>query len=202
MKQTNLFLSMCEHVRHDAKIRTINQIDSLPVLQCDIKTDGGGWIVIQRRTSDAVDFFRDWNDYKSGFGNASNFWLGNDAIHELTKAGDAELRVDMVLQGKSFHASYSRFQVGDEATNYRLAVSGYSGDAGDSLAYHDGRAFSTQDRDNDDWPGHCASLHKGGWWYRYCYRSLLNGPYHKAFWAKLSWLQSLDSVEMKIRPRR
>ena len=30
--------------------------------------DGGGWLVVQRRASKDVDFYRGWNDYKYGFG--------------------------------------------------------------------------------------------------------------------------------------
>lgn len=38
--------------------------------------------------------------------------------------------------------------------------------------------FSTYDRDNDVWPsGNCAATSKGGWWYKDCYQSNLNGKY-------------------------
>ena len=33
---------------------------------CDMKN--GGWTVIMRRSDGSVDFFRDWNQYKKGFG--------------------------------------------------------------------------------------------------------------------------------------
>ena len=43
---------------------------------CDQKTLGGGYVLIQRRKDGSVDFFRDWNDYKNGFGNfGGEFWL-------------------------------------------------------------------------------------------------------------------------------
>ncbi|GFR23333.1 techylectin-5A [Trichonephila clavata] len=46
---------------------------------CDMDTDGGGWIVIQRRGnfSKQEDFYLDWESYKKGFGNITkDFWLG------------------------------------------------------------------------------------------------------------------------------
>jgi len=50
--------------------------------------------------------------------------------------------------------------------------------AGDSLNYHNGRQFTTKDRDNDarTW-ANCAQQWLGGWWYGECVVSDLNGPY-------------------------
>lgn len=51
-----------------------------------------GWTVIQRRTDGSVDFYRDWNDYKAGFGDVEGeFWLGNDHIYQLTNQGEFQL---------------------------------------------------------------------------------------------------------------
>ena len=68
--------------------------------------------------------------------------------------------------------------MGSEADGYRLTVSGYGGTAGDSLDYETGMKFSTKDRDQDNWSRtNCAEQYKGGWLFRDCYKSFLNGPY-------------------------
>ena len=37
--------------------------------------------VIQRRYNGEINFYRNWNDYKYGFGSVDNeIWLGNHAI--------------------------------------------------------------------------------------------------------------------------
>ncbi|XP_063792366.1 ficolin-2-like isoform X2 [Pseudophryne corroboree] len=70
---------------------TIYPDGSQPIkVLCDMDTDDGGWIVFQRRWDGSVDFFRDWDAYKKGFGSRLNeFWLGNDNLQKITSLGDS-----------------------------------------------------------------------------------------------------------------
>ncbi|XP_062620879.1 fibrinogen-like protein A isoform X1 [Saccostrea cucullata] len=150
---------------------------------CDMRTDGGGWTVIQRRQDISTDFYRTWSEYKEGFGEPStNYWIGNDAIHELTKNKDQELRVELQsFDGAEAYAQYSAFHVGDKYNKYVLTVSGYSGTAGDSLAYHNGMKFTTKNQDNDNKnSSNCATEYHGAWWYKGCHYSNINGQYVKS----------------------
>ena len=174
-------------------------------------SDGGGWTVFQRRQDGSVDFYRGWNDYKSGFGQlAAEFWLGNDKIHRLTAARPSSLRVEVEdWNGVRAYAKYGKFNIGDEQAKYRLKVGSYSGTAGDSLAYHNNMAFGTKDRDNYRWDGNCAVSYTGAWWYDGCYHSNLNGKYLgnvKGNAKGVDWYHfkgrylSLYFTEMKLRP--
>ena len=182
---------------------------------CDMRTDGGGWTVFQRRQDGSVDFYRGWNDYKSGFGQlTAEFWLGNDKIHRLTAARPSSLRVELEdWNGNRKYAKYGKFKIGDEQANYRLELGSYSGTAGDSLltGSHDdlnNMAFSTKDRDNDVCGCNCAVDWTGAWWYRSCHNCNLNGKYlgntngdHKGIiWYYDFRSISLKFTEMKLRP--
>ncbi|XP_068128091.1 ficolin-1-B-like isoform X2 [Hyperolius riggenbachi] len=147
---------------------------------CDMETAGGGWIVFQRRTDGLVDFYRGWKDYKRGFGSQlSEFWLGNDNIHQLTATGSYQLRVDLEDFDKNrTYATYSGFKLEDERNLYRLRLSKYTeGTAGDSLSGHKDEVFSTKDRDNDRDSENSAKKYHGAWWYCECRDSNLNGLY-------------------------
>ena len=175
----------------------------------------GGWTVFQRRRDGSENFYRGWADYVSGFGNLKReFWLGLDHIHCLTSAAPRpELRVDLAdFQGNYKYAQYSFFSVGNSGTNYRLNIAGYTGTAGNSLAYHNGMQFSTKDRDNDRYSvGNCVTTDawQGAWWYNNCARSHLNGLYRSGLSAGqgVTWYHflnnwvSLKFAQMKLRFR-
>ena len=66
-------------------------------MRCDMETDGGGWIVIQRRVAQGtVNFYRNWEDYENGFGDLdTEFWIGLGNIYELTNNEE----VDLIISG-------------------------------------------------------------------------------------------------------
>ncbi|XP_068730042.1 microfibril-associated glycoprotein 4-like [Montipora capricornis] len=178
---------------------------------CDQKTAGGGWTVFQKRQDGSVDFFRAWDAYKRGFGNLNGeFWLGLDKIHRLTVSSSNKLRVDLEdIHGNTAFAEYSSVTVASERAKYQLSLGTYSGTARDSLGYHRGQAFSTKDRDNDNYSANCASSYKGAWWYKSCHYSNLNGLYlnGKTDGSGMTWYYwknshySVKRSEMKIRPQ-
>lgn len=185
---------------------------------CNIH-DGAGWTVIQRRLDGSVNFSRNWTEYKRGFGSLeSEFWLGNDNIHYLTKQGDTKLRIEMEdWDGKKYYAEYDKFGISSEHDHYRLHVNGYHGNAGDSLTSywhsHDEKPFSTYDKDNDDrFYDNCAEMYYGAWWFNDCFESHLNGKYYQygshnnyfvrngVQWNTIHAHSSLKFVEMMIKP--
>ena len=173
---------------------------------CDTTTDGGGWIVINRRYNGKTDFNQNWAAYKNGFGEFDGeFWLGNEKIHTITKTGRWEARIEMRFNFIDRYAAYSTFSVDSEDNNYKITVTGYSGDAGNTLGvYHNGRAFSTFDRDNDGNAGiNCALARKSGWWFQtgceYCNLNGLMGKVHGFDWYNFGGWGSIWTAEMKIR---
>uniref|UniRef100_A0A8D1W1D3 Tenascin n=1 Tax=Sus scrofa TaxID=9823 RepID=A0A8D1W1D3_PIG len=175
---------------------------------CDMTSDGGGWIVFLRRKNGREDFYRNWKAYAAGFGDLKEeFWLGLDALSKITAQGQYELRVDLRDHGETAYAVYDRFSVGDARTRYKLKVEGYSGTAGDSMAYHNGRSFSTFDKDTDSAITNCALSYKGAFWYKNCHRVNLMGRYGDNSHSQgVNWFHwkgheySIQFAEMKLRP--
>lgn len=177
---------------------------------CEKLQDTYLWITIQRRYNGSVDFYRGWKQYEDGFGDVKGeFWLGLKKIHEITMCGTYMLRVELQdFEGDIAYAEYSEFFVRGPEDFYRLFVTGYSGTAGDAMAYQNNRRFSAKDQDKDDWPNNCAVVYHGAWWYGACHHSNLNGRYKDEEaegsdgvvwreWTNHKYI-SLKSVEMKI----
>ena len=117
--------------------------------------------------------------------------MGLEKIHKMTNSAPYKLRMEfMSLKGSWYSVEYDTFRVESEASNYKIHVTGYSGDVDDVMnvgrinygGVHNGMNFSTYDRDNDLWSGvNCASSHGGGWWYSACRQFNLNGRYGSHF---------------------
>ncbi|XP_056875257.1 tenascin isoform X4 [Takifugu flavidus] len=175
---------------------------------CDMTTDGGGWTVFLRRQNGKLEFFRNWKNYTAGFGNMNDeFWLGLTNLHKITSSGHYELRVDLGDSGESAYAQYDKFVVAEPRTRYKLHIGAYSGTAGDSMTYHQGRPFSTYDNDNDIAVTNCALSYKGAFWYKNCHRVNLMGKYGEKGHSKgVNWFHwkghehSIEFAEMKLRP--
>uniref|UniRef100_G3PNT6 Angiopoietin-like 1a n=1 Tax=Gasterosteus aculeatus TaxID=69293 RepID=G3PNT6_GASAC len=188
--------------------------DRLIQAWCEHGLDNGGWTVLQRRRDGSVNFFRNWENYKRGFGNIDGeHWLGLENIYNLGRQGDYKLMVELEdWTGKKVYAEYSSFHLEAESEGYRLRLGSYQGNAGDSFSSHNGKQFTTLDRDKDAFSGNCAHFHKGGWWYNACGQTNLNGVWYSGgvyrskfqdgiFWAEYGGgFYSLKTTRLMIRP--
>ena len=177
---------------------------------CDAVTNGGGWLVVQRRQDGSVDFNRGWVEYEEGFGSLTGeLWYGLCPLHCLTNQGQWQLRIDFTFtNGTKSYLSYKSFSVGPANSQYRLSISGFTGVTTDPIAGDyslNGVKFTTKDKDNDNWRRNCAvSGHggnAGGWWYYDCSNIHMNHQYKHNDSIKLNgaW-HSLSFIEMKIKP--
>ena len=180
---------------------------------CDMETDGGKWMVIQKRFNNSVDFYRNWTDYVNGFGDLEGeFWYGLEKIHCLTTREDVELRIEVGNETTpSVVWTYQLFQVGGAETNYQMTIGQGQGQGGtyDAMNHSNGAAFSTPDRDNDRNGSNCAVMGRGAWWYGSCSNSNINAKYdyNTSNWSRLSWYDGTDyrhytKVAMKVRPKK
>ena len=175
---------------------------------CDMSTDNGGWIVIQRNKKNSqLSFNKNWKEFEDGFGDlGGDFWAGLKLMHALTQSGQWEMRIDYQKEkdGTSTYLHYNQFSVESASEYYQLFVNGYTGDV--SFALGDpfigtgnpanGMNFSTYDNDNDKNMNSCAAHFKSGWWYNNCYHININAqpPEH-------NHPGVARHIEMKIRPK-
>ena len=161
-------------------------------------------LLIQQNLDGSNFFNRSWAEFKVGFNNSrGDYWLGNDLLHRLTNNARYKLRclVHAESSGTVYEANYGTFLVGSESNNYTLTVARYSGNAGDSMSYHNGMMFSTYDRDNDlvedvNWQ-HCAHYLGGGFWFNRCCRACVTVT--KGRDGGLSWYGLPSSVGRHLK---
>ena len=72
---------------------------------------------------------------------------------------------------------------------------------------HNGKPFTTKDKDNDEVELNCAKQYYGAWWYERCHDANLNGLYNNTetgrgvVWRQFGGYDStLKRTVMKIRP--
>ncbi|PAA47941.1 hypothetical protein BOX15_Mlig016613g4, partial [Macrostomum lignano] len=160
---------------------------NLPRLSCNRHR----WIVFQRRVDGSLSFAQNWDSYVKGFGNpSSNYWMGLDRLSEMTKTGEkngyaltsrCRLRIEVQsFRGGRYNAEFRMFQVLGPEQQYRLRVGLQVGrsELGNRFLHHNGKRFSTFDRDHDTSKHSCSRLFGyGGWWYGGCHWVNLNGAY-------------------------
>lgn len=55
--------------------------------------------------------------------------------------------------GRKVFAEYASFRLEPESEYYKLRLGRYNGNAGDSFTWHNGKQFTTLDRDHDVYTG-------------------------------------------------
>ncbi|KAK2173819.1 hypothetical protein NP493_848g03026 [Ridgeia piscesae] len=162
----------------------IPTLDTLTVT-CDQTDVGGGWTVWLNRDwrANSTDFeTRTWNDYKTGFGRQdggrSEFWLGNEIVHLLTKnyaSNNGEIRVVGIDYNGIYHGiSASKFSLGSESERYVLRLDNEQDSANVAvrlLAYHKDKPMTTGSKN-------CSKIFRGVyWWYDACVSFYLFGSH-------------------------
>ena len=197
------------------------------VVYCDMETDGGGWIVIQRRNASMgwVNFARGWTDYELGFGDLEGeFWLGLKNIYELTNQDSFQLKLKVWNDtNTSINWNYPYFKIYDASQYYQITNLGVGSGNGTYSAFgYEVRytiRFSTYDSPSGQF---CGYQKQSGWWCysrygrnRYeCEYANLNGlhkpsgiPGTDPVRERLVWRTSSNGYEifthseMKIRPQ-
>lgn len=89
---------------------------------CENQLAGPGWIVIQKRFSGNLSFFRNWKEYKNGFGNLMDeYFLGLEKIRALTALEPHELYVHLEdFDDTIKHAKFDEFAIGNEDDDYAM----------------------------------------------------------------------------------
>ena len=174
---------------------------------CDMVTDDGGWIVIQRRVDGSLPFNRTFEEYENGFGDPSGeFWYGLRNIYCLTTSGHTHLRIDFKYEnGTAGYVEYTNFYISPRETYYTASVPRLliaSPGAGARLpTYGYYPYFSVQSLPGVSWR-YRYGYNVGGWWDTYTPGNP-NGPGrsgNETAYAQWNGVFT-PQVEIKIRPK-
>ncbi|XP_034486604.1 angiopoietin-related protein 4-like [Drosophila innubila] len=175
-------------------------------IPCNSDSNKKDWTVIERRLKQTLDFNRNWESYRNGFGDhKSEFFIGLKLLNLMTSSQQHELLIRLRSRKTVKFAHYSDFEVSGEDKNFQLKSLGlYSGDAGDGMRESEGLKFSTFDRDNDlTENSNCAKDSGGAWWFTDCGVTNLNFKYYSKTVNQMLWnnlMEPVVSIEMMIRP--
>ena len=192
-------------------------LPSLPV-SCDQETDGGGWIMYLRRLDGTVNFTKNWEAYKRGFGQNGNstteLWLGNENVYQVLQSygtTECELRIEVdAWDEKQRWLVATNFRMKNESSQYTLDwddVIGPYPDLYTDWNYHKLLDFRTIDSENQACVG-LAGKWNGGWWYGDCTQVFLTGQYFheetETYKSIMTWSfkkkLSLKRARMMLRP--
>ncbi|KAH9503778.1 Ryncolin-4 [Bulinus truncatus] len=157
---------------------------------CDTKTNGGGWIVIQRRVYRTLTSTEPGRNTNMALVQSVTTTGWETRIFTCFNGSVYELRIDMEFRSVRYFAEYREFYIDSESDKYKLHLNNFTGNVKDEFIPHSGMKFSTPDSDNDLSNGFCAGpIHTTGWWFRNCHFVSLNGHFHKAgtFGASVIW---------------
>ena len=142
-----------------------------------------GYLEALRRSGDGTNFNVSRAEYESGIGSVGkgDYFIGLEALSQLTLRDDLCMflklypwRLDVTLRT----ANYDSFVVSSRKDDYRLSYAAFNGTAlTDILSSAKGQAFSTFDKDLDNFVGSCSKKFASGNWYSSCRRSNIFGPY-------------------------
>ena len=183
---------------------------------CKQTGDGGGWIVLMRRFDSSVSFKRNWDSYKSGFGEQGEnqeFWLGNENVYQLVKSiknERARLRIEAYSSnGTSCVTTLTNVIFDGELNNYMfLFDTGTSTHEGgvEDWSYTTHSYFATFDRTHGY--DECFSNSSGGWWCNNGHHVYFTGQYPKdnLKWSGDFYIKHfpapLIAVDMLFRPMK
>ena len=175
--------------------------------------NGGGWTTIQRRMDGSVDFYRNWQEYKQGFGNAEGeYWIGLENIHQITNYfSNVMIRISATaFDGEEALLIFEKFSIENEKNLYKLRCGTFfegNNAYSSSWKFVCNEYFSTPDRDNDKSHMNCAEEKKSGNWFRECSWLSFNGPYSSnknlgysgLYWKDFKWAVGLKDVSLSIK---
>ena len=113
-------------------------------------------------------FNRSWSEFRSGFGCVTDdYWMGNEALSQMTSSGKCRMKFIFQSPANRWYVMEYNVSIANESLGYAMTISStFVGNSTNPLNSHNGKMFSTWDRDNDVCPTcNCAAIYGAGWWF-------------------------------------